>query len=247
MAAISAYHRPATIDEAVALLGRTDVASVALGGGTVVSADIAADPFEVVDLQALGLDGISGDDGSVRIGATARLQSVVDSGEVPALIRDAARREAPNTIRNAATIGGAVATADAESGLVAALLVHGASVEMIGGDGPSRLPLPALLADRAALGGAIITAVSVETGGESSWAGTGRTPADTPIVAAYARVGDGTTRLALTGVASTPILVEPENVGALAPPADFRGSTDYRRTLATVLAARVLGALGVAA
>ncbi len=85
----------------------------------------------------------------------------------------------------------------------------------------------------------------VAPGGETAWAGTGRTPVDTPIVAAYARVHDGETSLALTGVAATPLLVDPADVAALAPPADFRGSSEYRRSLAVVLTRRVLDSLGV--
>ncbi len=39
-------------------------------------------------------------------------------------------REAPNTIRNAATIGGTVGTADPESELLAGLLAYGATVTL---------------------------------------------------------------------------------------------------------------------
>ena len=47
----------------------------------------------------------------------------------------------------------------------------------------------------------------------------------------------------LTGVASTPILVKPAEVGVLHPPGDFRGSSDYRRHLAGILTQRVVDQL----
>lgn len=246
MASIRDYHRPVGIDEALALLGRTDVTSVVLAGGTVVNADQSARPIEVVDLQALGLSGIDEVDGRVRIGAMGTLQEIVDSALVPELVREAARCEAPNTIRHMATIGGTVATADAESGLVAALLVHEATVEITSEEGTSSVPLPDLLGDRSSIGGAVIAAVHLQPHGATTWAGTGRTPVDTPIVSAYARVHDGRIRLAFTGVAATPVLVDPSGVSDLDPPADFRGSSEYRRRLAQVLASRVLQSLEVA-
>lgn len=246
MASIREYHRPGSVDEALALLGRDEVMSVLVGGGTVVVADQSAVPVQVVDLQALGLDGIEALGGRVRIGATTRLQDVVDAESVPPLIRDAAKREAPNTIRNMATVGGTVAAADPDSGLLAALLVHGAVAVLASPDGSSEMELSDLLADRTTLAGKVIAAVVVDTGGETSWAGTGRTPADTPIVAAYARAAQGQASLALTGVAATPLLVDPGDVAALVPAGDFRGSSEYRQSLAAVLAGRVLDSLGVA-
>ncbi len=242
MASIRDYHRPTSIAGALALLAGDG--AVVIGGGTVVLTQAGDDPVEVVDLQALGLDMIASANGSVTIGATVRLQDVVDSAEVPPLLATAARREAPSTIRNAATVGGAVATGDPDSGFLGALLVHDAVVRLHGPAGPEDVSLRDLLADRSLLAGAIITAVTLQTGGEASWAATGRTPADVPIVAAYARIGlDGAVRLALTGVAASPVLVEPGAVADLDPPGDFRGSSAYRSALAGVLASRVLEAV----
>ena len=126
MASIREYHRPGNVDEALALLNRAEATSVILGGGTTVVPDHAADPVEVIDLQALPLGDIAPDGSDrTRIGAMTRLQQLVDDAAVPDLIRNAAHREAPRTIRNAATVGGTVAEAHWESGMVAALLVQG--------------------------------------------------------------------------------------------------------------------------
>ena len=89
--------------------------------------------------------------------------------------------------------------------------------------------------------GAFVTAVVIETEGTCAAARTGRTAADRPIVAAYARrTPDSETRLALAGVARRPVLVNPDELDELEPPDDFRGSSEYRRALAHTLAARAL-------
>ena len=113
------YHRPRTLDEALALAAGAD--AVILGGGTTVNARPGRPPEVLVDLQALDLDGIETDGGSIHIGATTRLQEVVDSGVVPEVLRDLARLEAPSTIRNAATVGGPVGTAAPERPLLTGL------------------------------------------------------------------------------------------------------------------------------
>ena len=241
--AISSYHRPATLDEALALLTRPDVATRVVGGGTAVTATTGPEIFEVVDLQAIGLAGVAREEGRVVIGAMTRLQDVVDSPDVPPLVRDLAHREAPNTIRNAATIGGTVASADSESELLAALLVHEAVVALTGRAGPTEVPLGDVLADRSLLAAAIVTAVALHPDGVTASHRTGRTPADRPIVCVAGRRHARVTWLAATGVADTPVLLDRERLGDLAPPGDFRGSPDYRKRLATVLGARVVAEL----
>jgi len=200
-------------------------------------------PTEVVDLQALGLGEISIGGSHLELGAMARLQDLVDSEVVPWMLRDLARREEPNTIRNAATVGGLVATANPESELLAGLLVFAATVTIARSEGSEQKRLGGVLADRASLAGGIITAVSIERTGTAAAERTARTPADRPIVAVVGRRTEVGTQLAMTGVADTPVLVDPDEVGSLEPPSDFRGSAEYRQTLAAVLAARVVARL----
>ena len=229
------------MDEALALLESPGARKVLLAGGTVVNTDRSHDPIEVVDLQALGLGGITADGERVRIGATTTLAVVSTDERTTGLIADLARREVPSTLRTLATMGGLVACGDAESELLAGLLVHDARVTIVDTAGATETDLADVL--QSGPGGGIISEVSIETGGVTAAARTGRTPGDTPIVAAVARRGrDGFVRLAASGVAATPVLVQDHE--ALDPAGDFRGSSGYRRHLASVLAGRVLTEVG---
>ncbi len=244
MQAISSYHRPSGLEEALALLGRSDVNTVVIAGGTMVTADDLPAGTEVVDIQAV-VSGIVDDHGDrVTMGGMTRLQDLIDNSATPSLLAELALREGPNTIRNASTIGGTVAAANPESELLAGLLVHDATVTIERVDGPDELPLAELLANRTLLSGGVISSISVASGGETSSARTGRTPADTSIVAAAGRVVSDGFRVALTGVAATPILVDPDHLADLDPPADFRGTAGYRQELAAILSKRVVDLLG---
>ncbi len=228
------YHRPATLPDAVALLDGT---RLALGGGTTIRHDGGGSPVEVVDLQALGLDTIDADGNHIRLGATVTLNRLHDDPAVPELLRRLAQMEQPSTLRPLATVGGTIGAAGDESVLLAGLLVHDAVIHLADG---RALPLPELLAAGLAATD-LIVAVEVAADGRGVVAATGRTPADTPIVAAVARSVDGSEPvLALTGVGPVPVLVEPERIADLDPPGDFRGSRDYRRHLAAVLTSRVI-------
>jgi probable selenate reductase FAD-binding subunit len=243
---VCGYRRPASLDEALTLLeSRPD--AVVLGGGTRLNADPAPGPVEVVDLQALRLDRIeTSGDATVRIGAMVTLQQIADTPALPAVLREAARRERPSTLRSQATLGGCVAAREADSELLAALLAHDAAINIAGRDGPARSELAEFLADGPLDRARIITEVIVCTSGVASAARTARTRADRPIVAAVARItATGERRLALAGVAATPVVVDERAgwAGELDPPGDFRGSGEYRRALAAVLASRVLEAI----
>ncbi len=231
------YHRPTSIAEATGLLDGPN--RMALAGGTTIVHDGSGHPVELVDLQALGLGNISANGSRIEIGATATLQALVDSDLVPDVVRDAAKADQPSTLRTLATVGGSVGAADSESLLVAALLVHEATVNFAD---ERSAPLHEVLSNGLSQGDLIVS-ISVATGGATAMATTGRTPHDVPIVAVVGRRSDDGTRLAICGVGATPQLVEEGSLGQLEPPGDFRGSAEYRKRLAEVLMARVVGEL----
>ena len=255
------YFRPRRIDEARSQLERAD--SRPLAGGTDLLAQSTSTPpaAVVVDLQALPLKQIERSEGRTVIGAMVTLQELVD--EFDAFLAEAARREAPRQVRHAATVGGTIAAGHAESELVTALLALDAHVRLAGGE---EVPLSAWMPER----GEFITAVILpEEEGTTGSARVMRTPADRPIVlvSTFVALSEGavaTLRVAASGVAARPVrLFEVEKnlvgkpvdealgdigplvEGSVNPRGDFRGSAEYRRAMAGILARRALSeALG---
>jgi len=87
---ITVYHRPKTLEEALALLTQPDARP--LGGGTLLShtstslsAGGTTDSVEAVDLQLLGLDSLRVNGNSLELGATLTLQALKDEYLLPEL------------------------------------------------------------------------------------------------------------------------------------------------------------------
>lgn len=267
MPRINEYFRPQTLDDALALL-RRDQATVPLAGGTKLIPSRVPDAQAVVDLQALGLNELSVEGFHVHIGAMVPLQRLAESPSVGELLAESAQLEGPLTYRNAATLGGIIATGDPLSHLLIALLALDTEVHL-------RLPDPATVSLDRILdaphkyldGGLItgITALSANGAPGTATARVARTPRDKPIVAVAVRVtrdGDlcGGVRIALAGVADRSICAygvedrlkgQPFDKGLvdvavgtlvehLNPSSDFRGSSEYRREMAAILTRRTL-------
>jgi carbon-monoxide dehydrogenase medium subunit len=136
------YHAPATVDEAVALLGEHgDEAKLLAGGQSLVPMmSLRLASFEhVVDLNRVaGLDTIERRNGHVRVGALVR-QSAAEhdptvAGNVP-LLAAALPHIGHFQIRNRGTVGGSVAHADPASELPAVTLALDATLIVRGGGG----------------------------------------------------------------------------------------------------------------
>jgi len=223
-----AYHRPTDLDEALGLLSEPQ--RVPLAGGTVLNADRSPSELELVDLQLLGLNQIDTSSDTMLVGSMVDLDQLRHTCNDP-LIAEMCRRELPSTLRTLATVGGTVAAGGQNSVLLAALMVsHGVGIDSDGNEcslehNPDRL----------------ITAVRLACTGTTAWSLTGRTPMDTPIVAAVGRRDAAGLRVAVTGVGARPQIVDPHDPTArLDPPDDFRGSAAYRRHLVNVHVARVV-------
>lgn len=242
MTKIISYQRPGNLEEALSLISQDN--HVPLAGGTQLNTNEDTEPLHLVDLQSLALKGIDSSNGKLKIGSMTTLHEIMKNSDCPDLIRLSSRSELPSTLRTLATIGGTIASGDSDSQLIASLLVHDAELMILNSDGELSVPLQEVLSKPERMESEIILSIDVATDGKSLLEATGRTPADTPIVAVAARHCSDGYRMAITGVAPTPVLVDPENpTVSLQPTSDFRGNSEYRLHLARILASRTLNLL----
>lgn len=126
------YHWAEDIDEALLLLGRTDVKTVALAGGTYLLGLDDDSIQAVVDLRDLELGHIRENATSVHIGAMTTLQSMVDAPVLKDLATGVLAQAAQassfsRVIRNSATLGGTLAIgAASQADVLTALAALGA-------------------------------------------------------------------------------------------------------------------------
>lgn len=130
-----AYHRPTTLDEALATLAADPHAKVLAGGQSLVPllSMRLARPSALVDINGLpGLDTIEVTEAGVRVGALARHAEVLASAEVrraQPLVSLALGHVAHATIRNRGTTVGSLVHADAAAEMPVVLTLLGGSVE----------------------------------------------------------------------------------------------------------------------
>lgn len=145
---MSAYYQPETLDDALALLGRTR-ATIAAGCTDLFPATDR--PFltgDVLDITAVaGLRGIgSGPDGW-RIGATTTWSDILAADLPPAfdMLGQAARQVGSVQIQNAGTVAGNLCNASPAADGVPPLLALGAEVELTSASGQRRMALAEFL------------------------------------------------------------------------------------------------------
>ncbi len=250
------YHRPQTLEEALALLAREQPLTVPLGGGAFLNArtrpaTIPQEDVAVVDLQNLGLDTIAARGNFMDLGATVSLQQLLQA-EIPEALREAIMVEATYTRRFTQTVAGTLVAADGISPFATAMLALDARLTLQPGDAP--LPLGELYPFRwEHLRGKLITKVTIPTNAKLAVETVGRSAYDDPLlVVAVAQWPSGRTRVTVGGWGDAPHLAMdgPEAAGAQEAArnaayeaGDHRASAEYRREVAAVLARRALANL----
>ena len=217
------YHRPTSLDEALALMERYGPDGRILAGGQSLVPALnmrLSTPAALIDINRLsGLDGISLEPDGLVIGAMARHEAVEHSAVVARhapLIAQAMPHVGHRAIRTRGTVGGSVALADPAAELPACLLALDAVIRVAGPGGKRDIPAARFFrgiytTDLAP--SEILTAVVVppiQAGWRSRFAELARRHGDYALVglAVYCLVERGVikgARLALCGVGPTPV------------------------------------------
>ncbi len=129
------YHRPASLDEAVELLGRLGGDAKVLAGGQSMLPVMAlrlGQPEHLIDISRVReLDVLATDEGVVRVGATVTHAEVEDAQMIrrhAPLLADAMPWIAHRAVRNRGTVCGSLAHADPAAELPAVALALEASL-----------------------------------------------------------------------------------------------------------------------
>jgi carbon-monoxide dehydrogenase medium subunit len=140
-----AYHRPATVPEALAVLADVGHDGKVLAGGQslvpLLNMRLAA-PAHLVDVNWLAeLDEVTVDDQWVRVGAIARHARVEHdraAAEAVPLLAQAIGDIAHDTVRNRGTVVGSLVHADPAAELPAVLVLLGGTMELASAGGEGR-------------------------------------------------------------------------------------------------------------
>lgn len=258
------YHRPTSVADAVALLGRTGGRALAGGQSLVGAMKLRlAQPGHLVDLSGIAeLRGIGEDGGAIVIGATTRHAEIAGSVVVrrvfPALATLAHGIGDPQ-VRNMGTLGGALANNDPAADWPAGVLGSGATVvtsrrRIAADDFFKGLYETALAADE------VIVSVSFPVPRKAAYAKFPNPASRFALVGVFvAQTGRGV-RVAVTGAAPSVFRCRPiedalakswtaaaagaVEVEAAGLGGDLHASPAYRARLIAVLASRAVAAAG---
>lgn len=245
------YHRPKAIPEALKLLSREQPITYALGGGTFLNRGMDQ-KYAVVDLQDVGLGGIKTSGNQVQVGATSKLQEILDFQGLPQDLYTSIQFEATYNLRQMATVAGSLVTAKGRSPFATVMLALDTTLELLGFDKTTeRVKLGDWLPMRAHTRPTkLITRINVPINLKLAYEYIARTPADQPIICvAVAQWKSGRTRIALGGWGEAPVLAMdgPESAGietaakiAYSHAGDEWASAEYRQEMAGILALRAL-------
>ncbi|MQX37054.1 FAD binding domain-containing protein [Roseospira navarrensis] len=258
------YHRPSSLDEAVALLTSEDIKPLA-GGQTLIPTlkQRLAMPEALVDLGRIeALKGIRKEGDAIVIGAGTTHAEVAASevvrGAIPALARLAGLIGDPQ-VRNRGTIGGSIANADPAADYPAAVVGLGATIHTntrtIAGDDYFQDLFTTALDENE-----LITAVSFPIPQAAAYEKVANPASGYAVVGVMVAKTAGGVRVGVTGAgpcAFRATAIEdalarsftPEAAKGVAMPADgmnsdIHASAAYRAALISVLASRAVAACG---
>jgi carbon-monoxide dehydrogenase medium subunit len=260
------YHKPASIEDAVAAIGGADEAKILAGGQTLLPTmkQHLAAPSDVVDIRGIGgMTDIAVRGDTVTIGAAATHAAVAGSSEVgsvcPALGALAAGIGDP-AVRHMGTIGGSIANNDPAADYPAGLLGLGATIvtnqREIAADDFFTGMFSTALED-----GEIITAVSVSKPDRAGYAKFRNPASRYAMVGVFVAQTGGGVRVAVTGAGEdgvfrhagleaaladnwSPDAVDAVDVSADGLMSDIHALADYRAHLIKVMAKRAVAAAG---
>jgi carbon-monoxide dehydrogenase medium subunit len=258
------YERASSVEDAARLLGQNPDAKALAGGHSLIPLMRLrlAQPTTLVDINPLerDLSYVRRNNGTVHIGALTRHYQIAQSSDVRAalpLLADVANEVGDEQVRSMGTIGGVLAHADPAGDYGTLALMLDATITT------NKRSIPAsqffvglfttpLAADE------LITEVSFPAAsGPHRYEKFRRRLSDWAIVAAAAqKMEDGSWRVGITNASPTPVRARgveqalasgssPADAAkraaeGLDPSSDLRGSAEYKRHLATVLAQRAI-------
>ena len=141
------YHAPASLEEALALLGEHHDAKILAGGQSLIPAMRfrLAQPTTLIDINGLGgLAYVREAGGFLEIGALTREAELEETALIARrypLLHDATRVIADPLVRNRATVGGNLAHADPANDHPAVMLAYGAQLVARGPGGERTIPV----------------------------------------------------------------------------------------------------------
>ena len=211
------YARPATVEEAISLLGAHDGARPLAGGQTLVNVmkaraaapDVLVDLGDLTELREIGFSS----DGLLEIGAMVTYAQLMSSSEVEVsrpILAEVAATIADVQVRNRGTIGGNVCVSDPTNHLPPLLVALDATFTIRGREGERTVP-----ADEFFLGvymtavgeGELLTTVNVppSSGAGDGFAGVTVGKHGTYVVNAAATVSGDAVRIAVGCVGASPV------------------------------------------
>jgi len=198
------YHKPTTIEDALAALRAGEEAKVLAGGQTLLATmkQHLAAPSDLVDIRAIdGLSGISMDGGTLTIGAATTHAQVAENADVNAhcaALAALAGGIGDPAVRHQGTIGGSIANNDPAADYPAAMLALGATIvtnaREIAADDFFQGLFTTALED-----GEIITAIRAPCPAHAAYAKFDQPASRFALVGVFVAKGENGARVAVTG------------------------------------------------